>query len=87
MDIIIKLFLLAYLLAMVLITILSAIWILTAVFTPDWVKKKSFGKAITNVGSRHGFDQIFSGQSLALFMPAGLQINTDITVVSNDEDC
>jgi hypothetical protein len=28
-----------------------------------------------------------SGQSLALFMPAGFQINTDITNVSNDVGC
>jgi hypothetical protein len=56
MDIMIKLFLLAYLLAMVLITILSFVWILTTVFTPEWATKKSIGKAITNIGSRHGFD-------------------------------
>ena len=41
MSIIIKLFLLVYLLAMVLATILSVIWILTAVFTPEWGMKKA----------------------------------------------
>ena len=56
MDIMIKLFLLAYLLAMVLITILSVIWVLMTIFTPEWVSKKSIGKAITNIGSRHGLD-------------------------------
>ena len=40
MDIIIKLFLLIYLLVMVLMTILSVIWILTAIFTPEWGAKK-----------------------------------------------
>lgn len=49
MDVMIKLFLLAYLLAMVLITILSVIWILTTVFTPEWVSKKSIGKTIMNI--------------------------------------
>ncbi len=29
---------------------------------------------------------LFSGQSFALFMPAGFQIDT-VTVVSNDEGC
>lgn len=41
MDIIIKLFLLVYLLAMVLLTILNVIWILTAVYIPEWSTKKS----------------------------------------------
>ena len=41
MEIIIKLFLLMYLLAMVLVTILSVIWILTAIFTPEWGTKKA----------------------------------------------
>ena len=40
MDIIIKLFLIIYLLAMVLITILSVVWILTAIFTPELGTKK-----------------------------------------------
>jgi hypothetical protein len=43
MDIIIKLFLLAYFLAMVLLTILSVIWILTVVFSPEWITRKSLG--------------------------------------------
>lgn len=41
MDIIIKLFLIIYLLAMVLITILSVVWILTAIFTPGLGTKKT----------------------------------------------
>lgn len=41
MDIIIKLFLIIYLLAMVLITILSVVWILTAIFTPELGTKKT----------------------------------------------
>jgi hypothetical protein len=30
---------------------------------------------------------ISSSQSLALFMPAGVQVNTDAAVVSNDVGC
>jgi len=30
---------------------------------------------------------IFSGQSLALFMPAGFQASVDVTVVSSEEGC
>ena len=41
MDIIIKLFLLIYLLAMVLITILSVVWVLTVIFTPKLGTKKT----------------------------------------------
>jgi len=41
MDIIIKLFLLMYLLAMVLLTIISVIWILTAIFNPRSTTKKT----------------------------------------------
>jgi len=41
MDIIIKLFLLMYLLAMVLLTIISVIWILTAIFSPRSTAKKT----------------------------------------------
>ena len=41
MEILFKLFLLAYVLAMVLITILSVVWILTAIFTPEWATKKN----------------------------------------------
>ena len=40
MSIMIKIFLLFYLLAMVLLTIVSVVWILTAVFTPEWSTKK-----------------------------------------------
>ncbi len=41
MNILIKVFLVMYLLAMVLATILSVVWILTAVFAPEWQAKKS----------------------------------------------
>ena len=30
---------------------------------------------------------VFSSQSLALFMPGGVQVNTDSDVVSNDVGC
>ena len=42
MSIMIKLFLLAYLLAMVLVTILGVISILTAIFTPEWFTKRGW---------------------------------------------
>ncbi|MCF6194870.1 MAG: hypothetical protein L3J46_11120 [Kangiellaceae bacterium] len=41
MNIMIKLFLLMYLLAMVLLTIISVIWILTAIFNPKSTTKKT----------------------------------------------
>ncbi len=41
MSIIINLFLVAYLLAMVLLTILGVIGILTVIFTPEWLTKKA----------------------------------------------
>ena len=41
MGIIAKLFLLIYLLVMVLATILSVVWILTAIFTPEWNPRKT----------------------------------------------
>ena len=40
MSIMIKLFLLAYLLAMVLLSILGVISILTVIFTPEWLTKR-----------------------------------------------
>lgn len=43
MSIMIKLFIVLYLLAIAMVTILSVIWILTAVFTPEWSIKKSIG--------------------------------------------
>jgi hypothetical protein len=52
MEMIIKLFLLAYLLAFVLITILTVVWILTAVFTPEWVTKISFGHHVHRRGGQ-----------------------------------
>ena len=30
---------------------------------------------------------VYSSQSLALFMPAGVQVNTDSAVVTNDVGC
>ena len=41
MGIIAKLFLLIYLLVMVMATIVSVVWILTAIFTPEWNPKKT----------------------------------------------
>jgi hypothetical protein len=41
MEILFKLFLLAYLSSMVLATILGVICILTAIFTPEWSTKNS----------------------------------------------
>ena len=41
MDIMIRLFLLMYLLAMVLVTMLSVIWIMTSVFTLERTVKNS----------------------------------------------
>ncbi len=41
MGIIAKLLLLIYLLIMVLATIFSVVWILTAIFTPEWGTKKT----------------------------------------------
>jgi len=41
MGIIAKLFLLVYLLVMVLATIFSVVWILTAIFAPEWNPKKT----------------------------------------------
>jgi uncharacterized metal-binding protein len=40
MSTMINLFLLAYLLAMVLVTILGVVWILTAILTPEWLSKR-----------------------------------------------
>ena len=41
MSIIAKLFLLIYLLVMVLATMLSVVWTLTAIFTPEWNPRKT----------------------------------------------
>lgn len=40
MSIMIKLFLIAYLAVVVLMTILSVLWVMSLIFTPDWVKRK-----------------------------------------------
>ena len=40
MSIMIKLFLVAYLLVVVLMTILSIFWVMSLIFTPDWIKRK-----------------------------------------------
>jgi len=44
MNIMIKLFLLAYLLAAVLVTILCVIWILTAIIKLEWATRKALLK-------------------------------------------
>ena len=44
MNIMIKLFLLAYVLAAVLITILGVIWILTAIIKLEWTTRKALLK-------------------------------------------
>ena len=41
MSIMINVFLLAYLLAMVLVTILGVVWMLTILFTPEHLTKKA----------------------------------------------
>jgi len=56
MEILFKLFLLVYLLAMVLATILSVIWILTAIFTPEWSIKKSLNNHGYKRRAKHGVD-------------------------------
>ncbi len=40
MSIMIKIFLLAYLLVVVLMTILSVLWAMSLIFAPDWMKRK-----------------------------------------------
>ena len=40
MSIMIKLFLVAYLLVVVLMTILSIFSVMSLIFTPDWIKRK-----------------------------------------------
>lgn len=40
MSILIKLFLMAYLLVIVLMSVLSVIWVMSLIFTPEWLKRK-----------------------------------------------
>ena len=40
MSIMIKIFLLAYLLVVVLMSILSVVWVMSMIFAPDWMKRK-----------------------------------------------
>ncbi len=40
MSIMIKLFLMAYLVVIVLLSILSVFWVMSLVFTPEWLKRK-----------------------------------------------
>lgn len=40
MSIMIKVFLVAYLLVVVLMTILSVFWVMSLIFTPQWIKRK-----------------------------------------------
>ena len=49
MSIIVKMLLLIYLLVMVMVTILSVVWILTAIFTPEWNPKKTLLMKFQNI--------------------------------------
>ena len=40
MGIMIKIFLMAYLLVLVLMSILSVVWVMSLIFTPEWIKRK-----------------------------------------------
>lgn len=40
MSIMIKLFLMAYLVVIVLLSILSVVWVMSLIFTPEWLKRK-----------------------------------------------
>ncbi len=40
MSIMIKLFLMAYLLVIVLLTILSVFWVMSLIIAPEWMKRK-----------------------------------------------
>ena len=44
MSIMIKIFLMAYLVIVVLMTVLGVIWAMSLIFAPDWVKRKSLIK-------------------------------------------
>lgn len=51
MGIITKVLLLIYLLVIVLATIFSVVWILTAIFTPEWGTKKTLLMKLQKVKS------------------------------------
>ena len=40
MSIMVKIFLVAYLLVVVLMSILSILWVMSLILTPDWMKRK-----------------------------------------------
>ncbi len=40
MSIMVKVFILAYLLVIVLVSILSIVWAMSLIFAPDWMKRK-----------------------------------------------
>ncbi len=40
MGIMIKIFLMAYLLVLVLMSVLSVVWVMSLIFTPEWIKRK-----------------------------------------------
>jgi len=40
MSIMVKVFILAYLLVVVLMSILSVVWVMSMIFAPDWMKRK-----------------------------------------------
>ena len=44
MSIMIKIFLMAYLIVVVLMTVFGVLWAMTLIFAPDWMKKKSLIK-------------------------------------------
>jgi len=44
MSIMIKIFLMAYLVIVVLMTVLGILWAMSLIFAPDWVKRKSLIK-------------------------------------------
>ena len=40
MSIMVKIFLVAYLLVVVLMSVLSILWVMSLILTPDWMKRK-----------------------------------------------
>ena len=53
MSIIVKLFLMAYLVVMVLLSILSVFWVLSLIFTPQWLGKKAGAKTANVMRGHH----------------------------------
>lgn len=44
MSIMIKIFLMAYLFVVVLMTVFGILWAMSMIFAPDWIKRKSLIK-------------------------------------------